>query len=118
MKKLFILFFLVLPSVSFAAVSADDLTDHRQTINIVRNADGTIHRSQSVLAAFKKAHPCPVTGLTTGACNGWAIDHVIPLAVCGRDALDNLQWLPDAIKSCAGTQCKDRWERKIYSCPK
>ena len=60
----------------------------------LRNADGTIARSSAVLSAFKRAHPCPATGLSTGACPGWIMDHVIPLACGGCDAVANLQWLP------------------------
>ncbi len=76
-------------------------------------------RSQAVKAEFKRIHPCPVTGLSTGACPGWQVDHVIPLARCGCDKVENLQWLKNSIKTCAGTECKDRWERKINDfCPK
>ncbi|MBK7352661.1 MAG: HNH endonuclease [Nitrosomonas sp.] len=71
-------------------------------------------RKSAVVAAFKRIHPCPSNGQTEGPCPGWAVDHVIPLAVGGCDAVFNLQWLPNEIKSCAGTLCKDRWERKIY----
>lgn len=67
-----------------------------------------------MLRAFRKLYPCPATGKTQGACDGWAIDHVIPLACGGCDAVSNLTWLPTAIKSCAGTTCKDRWERNVY----
>jgi hypothetical protein len=81
-----------------------------------RTAAGEIKRRADVLAAFRRAHPCPVTGLATGACSGWAIDHVIPLACGGCDALSNLQWLPDGIKSAAVIG-KDRFERKIYCEP-
>ena len=91
--------------------------DPRYCVPIVRDADGSIHRSAKVLGAFRREHPCPSTGLTTGTCTGWSIDHVIPLASCGCDAVGNLQWLPNSIKSCAGTECKDRWERKVYLCP-
>lgn len=83
-----------------------------------RLADGSIKRRADVLVAFRKAHPCPITGQPTGACPGWSIDHVIPLASCGCDAVSNLQWLPNKIKSCAGVYCKDRWERKVYTCQK
>lgn len=78
-----------------------------------RDADGSISRRADVLRAFKRHHPCPSTGKTTGACPGWAIDHVIPLANGGCDSVHNLQWLPHTLKSCAGI-CKDRWERKVY----
>lgn len=83
-----------------------------------RNAAGAIIRRADVLYAFRKAHPCPVTGKTTGACPGWSMDHVWPLACGGCDAVWNLQWLPNGLKS--GPQVtapgpKDRWEREIYS---
>lgn len=93
---------------------ADDL---RFCNSIVRDANGRIHRSSAVIAAFRRDHPCPSTGRITGPCKGWAVDHVIPLASCGCDTPFNLQWLPDSIKSCAGSQCKDRWERRVYICP-
>jgi hypothetical protein len=79
-----------------------------------RDADSTIHRSTSVIAAFKRAHPCPVNGKTTGACPGWAIDHVIPLVCGGCDAVSNMQWLPNADKNMKGTLPKDRWEQRVY----
>ena len=78
-----------------------------------RNAAGTIIRSAAVREAFTKAHPCPLTGLP-GTCKGWQVDHVIPLACGGCDAVFNMQWLPVEIKTCAGTVCKDRWEMKVY----
>jgi hypothetical protein len=81
-----------------------------------RLADGSIKRRSDVLAAFRKAHPCPVTGLSTGACVGWAIDHVLPLACGGCDAVSNLQWLPNGLKSVAVIG-KDRFERLIYCEP-
>jgi hypothetical protein len=82
-----------------------------------RNAAGEIVRRADVLAAFRRAHPCPVSGLATGAgaCPGWAIDHVIPLACGGCDAVSNLQWLPNRLKST--TTGKDRFERLIYCTP-
>lgn len=81
-----------------------------------RLADGSIRRRSDVLAAFKRAHPCPVTGLATGTCPGWSMDHVIPLACGGCDAVSNLQWLPNALKTAPITG-KDRFERKIYCNP-
>lgn len=79
-----------------------------------RLADGSIKRRSDVLTAFKKVHPCPSNGQKNGTCPGWAIDHVIPLACGGCDAVGNLQWLPNSIKSAAGVDAKDRWERIIY----
>jgi hypothetical protein len=77
----------------------------------VRQARGTVAKAE-----FRKIHPCPSTGLKTGACPGWQVDHVIPLASCGCDTVENLQWLKNEIKICAGESCKDRWERKINVC--
>lgn len=79
-----------------------------------RDSNGRIKRSTAARTAFVRMHPCPVNGEVTGSCPGWAIDHVIPLACGGVDAPMNMQWLPLPIKSCAGDQCKDRWERKVY----
>lgn len=82
-----------------------------------RGADGSILRSTAVLSAFKRTHACPSTGLRFGPCPGWAIDHILPLASCGCDAVWNLQWLPNELKSAAGALPKDRWERRVYTCP-
>ena len=79
-----------------------------------RDDEGRIARSRVVLAEFRRLYPCPSTGLIYGSCPGWAIDHVIPLACGGCDAVANLQWLPLPIKSASGTLPKDRWERRIY----
>jgi hypothetical protein len=79
-----------------------------------RYADGTIKRSRAVLRAFQQRYPCPATGLTTGSCPGWAINHTIPLACGGCDAVFNLDWMPEAIKSCRSPACRDRWERSVY----
>ena len=82
-----------------------------------RDATGSIIRRADVITAFNKRHPCPITGLTTGACSGWSRDHIIPLVCGGCDSVSNLQWLPNAIKSCSlktGLPCKDRWEQQVY----
>lgn len=92
----------------------DPYKDFRYCGAPARTADGSIKRSASVSAAFRKLHPCPSTGLTTGACPNWSMDHVIPLACGGCDAVYNLQWLPNAIKSTSASYSKDRWERLIY----
>lgn len=88
--------------------------DETRYCGVVRDADGSISRSATVVAKFKRLHPCPSTMQTSGACPGWQADHVIPLACGGCDAVSNIQWLPVEIKACAGDRCKDRWERKIY----
>ena len=94
---------------------AGPLDETRYADHVVRNADGSIHRSQAVSNAFRKIHPCPATGLTTGACTGWQINHVIPLACGGADAVSNMDWMPIQIKTCTQAYCRDRFERKIYA---
>lgn len=73
-----------------------------------REVDGDIARSPTVIRIFRRIHRCPTTGLQTGACPGWAVDHVIPLACGGCDAVPNLQWLDDKAKAL-----KDGYERRI-----
>ncbi len=50
-------------------------------------------RNMHQVYEFRKTHPCPITGQTTGACPGWEVDHVVPLACCGKDHPDNMRWL-------------------------
>lgn len=87
-----------------------DLRYLPEGVEIARNADGTIKRSNIPLDDFAKIHPCPATGLPVRSCDGWEIDHVIPLACRGRDVVENLQWLDNYTKSL-----KDLFERFIYS---
>lgn len=98
-------------------VLADHITDPRYAGPPPRDAKGKIIRNYQVLKDFQHLHPCPSTGKTTGKCPGWAIDHVLSLACGGADRIDNLQWLPDQIKSARGVWAKDRFERKIYADP-
>lgn len=113
----FILLATAVPGCEPATAGALDETRYCGIENIVRNADGSIRRRADVLRAFRAAVPCPSTGLTSGACPNWSLDHVWPLAEGGCDSVANLQWLPNAIKSCAASvnpYCKDRWERVVY----
>lgn len=73
-----------------------------------RDKYGRIERSKKVLSDFRKTVPCPATGKTGRRCEGYVIDHVKPLACCGRDAVDNLQW-----QTIAEGKAKDKWERKV-----
>ena len=96
------------------AYSLDPLTDYRYTGEVKRDAKGNTLRSTKTVTAFKKQWACPATGLHSGACAGWAIDHVVPLDCGGVDAVWNMQWLPDQIKSAAGPFTKDHFERRVY----
>lgn len=83
--------------------------------NIKRDPDGKIHRRKDVLREFRKLYACPATKKHTGPCPNWYIDHPVPLAKGGCDAVRNLQWLPGEIKTCREWYCKDRWELQVYS---
>lgn len=62
-------------------------------------------RSAAELLAFKRANPCPSTGLRRGACPGWVVDHRVGLCVGGEDKAYNLRW-----QSVVAAKAKDRWE--------
>jgi len=70
-----------------------------------RNAHGKIARDPRQTNEFKRQHPCPSTGKSSGSCPGYVIDHVTPLKRGGADAPSNMQW---QIKSEARE--KDKWE--------
>ena len=55
---------------------------------------------------FRMANPCPSTGQTQGACKGYVIDRVIPVACGGVEEPSNMQW-----QTLAEAKEKDRWER-------
>ena len=93
---------------------ANPLIETRYCGEPKRDANGNIIRRADVLTAFQKIHPCPSTGLTTGACAGWQKNHIIPLACGGCDEVSNLSYLPVQIKTCKEWYCVDRFERKIY----
>ena len=94
------------------ALAAPALEETRYCGEPKRDANGRIVRRADVRAAFKRLHPCPATARAVGACPGWQIDHVIPLACGGCDSVGNAQWLPDRLKTATGG--KDGFERRIY----
>ncbi len=71
-----------------------------------RDAKGRIVRSATAKREFARSNPRPSTGKTTGACRGYVIDHVTPLACGGPDASSNMQW-----QTTATAKEKDKWER-------
>lgn len=54
-----------------------------------------IQRSKAEVRAFRQAAPCPATGRRSGACPGWAVDHIKPLCAGGEDKPHNMQWIQD-----------------------
>lgn len=96
------------PVFTAPGIALDDRMDYRYGIGINRNPDGTIHRSAAVISAFRKTHPCPSTGFTTGACPGWAINHNCPIACGCVDAVWNMSWMRNDVKKIV-----DGYERKI-----
>ena len=72
---------------------------------VQRDANGKIARSGKAKDDFKKQHPCPSTGRSSGACPGYVIDHKQALKHGGADAPSNMQWqTKEAAKE------KDKWE--------
>lgn len=113
--SLLILLTPVLSLADFPGITLDPRIDYRYCGVPKRDANGDIVRSGAVLSAFQRLHPCPSTGLKVGACPGWSKNHTVPLACGGCDAVFNLQWLPDTIKTCSDPHCIDRFERRIYA---
>ena len=62
-------------------------------------------RSAAAKAEFRHGNPCPATGLITGACPGYVVDHVIALKRGGPDAASNMQW-----QTVEAAKAKDRVE--------
>jgi len=59
---------------------------------VARDSHGRIARSSRAKNEFKRQHPCPSTGKSSGACPGYVIDHVVALKRGGADAPANMQW--------------------------
>jgi hypothetical protein len=79
-----------------------------------RNADGSIKRDPKVIAAYRKLYACPSTDKFTGPCPDWALDHTRPIDCGGVDAVWNLTWMHNSIKSAKGPFTKDHYERRVY----
>ena len=95
-------------------LSTNAIADMRYCGPPKRDANNVIIRDKDITTSFQHIYPCPSTGKQEGPCPGWSRDHVIPLVCGGCDSIENMQWLKNTIKSCAGTECKDRWERRVY----
>lgn len=77
----------------------------RKAFGVRRDAHGRIARSREAKWIFKRSHPCPSTGRSSGRCPGYVIDHVRALKHGGADAPGNMQW-----QTMQAARAKDRWE--------
>jgi hypothetical protein len=78
---------------------------HVKASGVARDSHGRIKRSSHAKAEFKKSHPCPATGKSSGACPGYVIDHVQALKHGGADSSSNMQW-----QTREASKAKDKWE--------
>ena len=85
--------------------SADYPHETRSYAGIKRDAHGKIARDPHAKEEFRKAHACPATGKTYGACPGWVVDHIQALKHGGADDPSNMQW-----QAREAAKAKDRWE--------
>jgi hypothetical protein len=79
---------------------------HNPHSSVTYDKHGKIKRSTAAKNAFKREHPCPANGHTSGSCPGYVIDHVRPLECGGADAPSNMQW-----QTVAEGKAKDKTER-------
>jgi hypothetical protein len=66
----------------------------------------TVERSRAARQEFQRLNPCPANGKAHGACPGYVVDHIVPLACGGPDDPSNMQW-----QTREEAKAKDRWER-------
>ena len=74
---------------------------------LAENGNAAIKRSHAAVYQFKLMQPCPATQKARGACPGWVVDHIKPLACGGPDAPANMQW-----QTSKDAKEKDKWERR------
>jgi 5-methylcytosine-specific restriction endonuclease McrA len=75
------------------AAPAPKRTSYQTGGTSMYDSKGKRKRSNSARSAFRRNHSCPSTGSTRGACPGYEVDHVTPLACGGADESWNMQWL-------------------------
>jgi 5-methylcytosine-specific restriction endonuclease McrA len=77
----------------------------KKASGVKRDKHGKIARSNKAKSAFRKKHPCPSTGRTSGKCPGYVVDHIVPLKRGGADNPNNMQW-----QTKAAAKAKDKIE--------
>lgn len=63
------------------------------------------NRSYHAIKQFKIENPFPANGKYNGRCDGYVINHVVPLACGGLDSPKNMQW-----QTLQASKLKDKWE--------
>jgi hypothetical protein len=79
-------------------------TSSSSTGAVKHDSHGKIERSAAAKGSFRKSHPCPSTGKTSGACPGYEVDHRTPLACGGSDSPGNMEWLTKSANRSKGAQ--------------
>lgn len=72
-------------------------------------------RNRAIVERFKAANPCPRSCalyvrdgsrfVLYAACGRCEVDHRCPLACCGADVVENMQWLTRAENRAKGADC-------------
>jgi hypothetical protein len=93
------------PPMSNATLSSRSGDLMPTCVGVPRDSHGRIERSEKAKDDFKKQHPCPSTGKSSGSCPGYVIDHVTPLERGGVDDPSNMQW-----QTTADAKAKDKVE--------
>ena len=85
-----------------------DLYKRDTAVPMVVQKNVPAKRNPKARAEFMRQQPCPATGKSKGACPGYVVDHLKPIACGGADAPGNMQWKTTAeakAKDAAGVRC-------------